>query len=185
LSNTTTPGADIVLGAGAYSEGLDASRISPDAKGCGLLRGTGDADVAGGVVRTFFADGKDADAICRRARALREAAHTLSGAALGEMPVATPAAYSVAADVLAVMGTDDQTHSDVLCARLAEQWPDRYSGWQPAQLAAALKPHRVLTHQVWAEGLDGQRANRRGVRRVELLAVLDDPAAGPSGDTDG
>ena len=100
------------------------------------------------------------------------------------MPVATPPAYSVAADVLAVMGTDDQAHSDVLCARLAEQWPDRYSGWRPDQLAAGLKPYRVQTHQVWAEGLDGARANRRGVRRVELLAVLDDPAAGPSGRTD-
>jgi len=37
---------------------------------------------------------------------------------------------------------------------------------------------------VWADGLDGQRANRRGVIRAELLAVLDDPPGGPSGDTD-
>lgn len=172
--------SDIVLGAGAYSEGLDASRLSPDAKGCGLLRGTGDAAVAGGVVRTYLADGQDAEGICRRARALRDAAGTLSGAALGEMPT-PPVAYSVAADALQVLGTDEQAHSDVLCSRLAEQWADRYAGWEPAQLAAGLKPHRVRTGQVWATGLDGQRANRRGVKRADLLAVLDAPADLPGG----
>ena len=36
---------------------------------------------------------------------------------------------------------------------------------------------------MWADGLDGQRANRRGVIRAELLAVLDDPPGGPSGTT--
>ena len=78
------------------------------------------------------------------------------------------------------MGTDEQAHSDVLCARLAERWPERYADWRPAQLAAALKPHRVATRQVWAAGLDGQRANRRGVLAADLLAALDGdgPAAG-------
>lgn len=129
-------------------------------------------------MRTYLADGTDAETICRRARALPDAAGTLTGAAVGEMPTATPAAYSVAADALQVMGTDEQAHSDVLCSRLAEHWPDRYSGWEPAQLAAALKPHRVQTRQVWATGLDGQRANRCGVRRADLLAVLDPPTTG-------
>jgi len=169
--------SDVVLGAGAYSEGLDASRLSPDAKGCGLLRGTGDTGTieGGRTVRTYLADGQDAEAICRRARASREAAHTLSGAALGEMPTAVGAAYSVTADVLAVMGSDEKAHSDVLCSRLADQWPDRYAQWQPEQLAAALKPHRVVTKQIWAVGLDGASTNRKGVLRADLLAALDNP----------
>jgi len=96
-------------------------------------------------VRTYLADGTDAEGICRRARALRDAAGTLTGTALGQMPTATPDAYSIAADVLAVMGTDEQTHSDVLCSRLADRWPGRYGQWRPAPLAAALKPHRVTT----------------------------------------
>ena len=175
LRVTTRDASEAVLGAGAYGEGLDASRLSPDAKGCGLLRGTGDGDVTGGVVRTHIADGTDAETICLRGRALREAADTLTGMAAGQVPSATPPTYSAAADVLQVMGSDDQAHSDVLCARLAERWPDRYSSWEPAQLAAALKPYSVSTHQVWGEGLDGARANRRGVRRADLIAVLDGP----------
>jgi S-DNA-T family DNA segregation ATPase FtsK/SpoIIIE len=133
------------------------------------------------VVRTHLADSTDAETICLRGRALREAAGTLDGMAAGQVPSATPPTYSVAADALQVMGTDDQAHSDVLCSRLAEQWPGRYATWEPAQLAAGLKPHGVVTRQVWADGLDGQRANRRGVRRADLLAVLD----APSGTTDG
>ena len=168
--------SDVVLGAGAYSEGLDASLLSPEAKGVGLLRGTGDADVPGGGVRTYFATGVDAEAICVRARALRQAAGTLSGAALGLMPTAAPPTHSVPADVVQVMGTEEKAHSDVLCSRLADTWPDRYAEWTPTQLGAALKPYRIRTRQVWAEGIDGQRANRYGVVRAELLAVLDTPA---------
>ncbi len=96
--------------------------------------------------------------------------------AAGQVPSATPPTYSAAADVLQVMGAEAQTHSEVICARLAERWPDRYGQWRPEQLAVALKPYRVTTHQVWGTGLDGARANRRGVRRADLLAVLDDPA---------
>ena len=82
----------------------------------------------------------------------------------------------MAADLATVMAADEKAHSDVLCSRLAEQWPDRYVGWEPAQLSAALKPHGVKTRQVWATGLDGQQANRYGVVRAELLAALDEPA---------
>lgn len=175
LRVSTYHASEAILGAGAIGEGLDASKLSPDAKGAGLLRGTGDAgSVEGGrTVRTFLADGTDAEAICLRARELRAAAGTLTGAALGEMPSTVTEVYSVPADVAQVLGVDEQAHSDVLCSRLAQRWPDRYAEWRPTQLAAALKPHRVTTRQVWAEGLDGQRANRRGVVAADLLAVLD------------
>jgi S-DNA-T family DNA segregation ATPase FtsK/SpoIIIE len=177
LRVTTYHASEAILGAGAIGEGLDASKLSPEAKGAGLLRGTGDAgSVEGGrTVRTFLADGADAEAICVRARALRAAVGTLSGAALGEMPDTRSEVYSVAADLAVAMGADDQAHSEVLCARLAERWPGRYAEWKPAQLAAALKPHRVATRQVWADGLDGVRANRRGVLAADLTAVLDEP----------
>ncbi|HVL86348.1 MAG TPA: hypothetical protein VM367_18935 [Pseudonocardia sp.] len=175
LRVTTYHASEAVLGAGALGEGLDASKLSPEGKGAGLLRGTGDTGtVEGGrTVRTFLADGNDAEAICLRARALRQAAGTLAGAALGQMPE-PPQQWSPAADLLIVLGADDHAHSDVLCARLAEQWPDRYADWRPAQISAALKPLGVQTRQVWAEGLDGAKANRYGVRRAELQAVLDD-----------
>lgn len=175
LRVTTFHASEAILGAGAYGEGLDASKLSPDAKGAGLLRGTGDTgSVEGGrTVRTFLADGTDAEAICLRARALRAAAGTLTGAALGEMPDTRSEVYSVAADLLMVFGTDEKLHSDVACSRLAQQWSDRYAQWRPAQLSAALKPLGVRTRQVWADGLDGQPANRYGVLRAELAEHLD------------
>lgn len=183
LRVTTRDASEAVLGAGAYGEGLDASKLSPDAKGCGLLRGVGDSgSVEGGwTVRTYLADSTDAETVCLRGRGLREAAGTLDGMAAGQVPSATPPAYSAAADTLTVMGTEDKAHSDVLCSRLAERWPDRYAEWQPKQLGAALKPSRVPTRQVWATGLDGQQANRNGVVRAELLAALDKPAGGGPG----
>jgi S-DNA-T family DNA segregation ATPase FtsK/SpoIIIE len=83
-----------------------------------------------------------------------------------------------------VMGSDDKAHSDVLCSRLASEWPDRYAGWTAGQLSAALKPYGVRTRQVWATGLDGQTANRYGVVHAELFAALGEPAEGPSGGAD-
>lgn len=177
LRVTTFHASEAILGAGAYGDGLDASKLAPEAKGAGLLRGTGDAgSVEGGrTVRTFLADGEDAEAICLRARELRSAAGTLTGAAVGEMPDTRTEVYSVTADLAVVLGADDQAHSDVLCARLAERWPERYAEWKPTQLAAALKPHQVPTRQVWADGLDGVRANRRGVLATDLIASFDEP----------
>lgn len=178
LRVTTYHASEAILGQGAYGEGLDASKLAPEAKGAGLLRGTGDDGdvVAGGTVRTYLADGEDAEVICLRARELRLGHHTLSGAALGDMPMsgATGPDWSVGEDVLIAMGPDDQTHSDVLCARLATQWPDRYPGWTPRQLQAALSaaPFKVSTRQVWADALDGERRNRKGVRRAELVDAL-------------
>jgi S-DNA-T family DNA segregation ATPase FtsK/SpoIIIE len=64
LRVTTFHASEAILGAGAYGEGMDASKLSPEAKGAGLLRGTGDTgSVEGGrTVRTYLADGADAEA---------------------------------------------------------------------------------------------------------------------------
>lgn len=170
--------SEVILGAGAYSEGLDCSKLPPGAKGTGILRGVGDeGSVEGGAtVRTYLADSRDAKAICDRGRRLREDKGTLTGAALGEMPTTVQDTYSVAVDVVVVLAHEEKAHSDVLCARLAERWPERYEGWGPRQLGAALKPHKVATRDVWAMGLDGQRTNRNGVVRADVMAVLETPA---------
>ncbi|HEX5495247.1 MAG TPA: hypothetical protein VFX70_11805, partial [Mycobacteriales bacterium] len=162
--------SEVVLGAGAYSEGLNAATLSADAKGVGLLRGTGDSgdEVASSVVRTYLADGRDAETICQRGRALRDAAGTLTGAAIGDAPVAERHERNIRDDLAEAIGVDERAHSDVLCARLAQAYPDTYTGWTPVQLAAALKPAGIETRQVWATGMDGQPANRRGIRRSDL-----------------
>ena len=113
--------SEAVLGQGAYGEGLDSSTLLPEYKGVGILRGASDASPA---VRTFLADGEDAEKILRAARALRERAGTLSGMALGE---SDPAERDVLADVLAVFGSDSGLHWAVLAGRLARQFPDRWA----------------------------------------------------------
>ena len=72
--------SELCLGAGAYSEGLDTSTLLPEYKGVGILRGATDQSP---TVRTYLADGRDAEKILLAARALRERAGTLSGMAAG------------------------------------------------------------------------------------------------------
>lgn len=167
--------SEAILGAGAGSEGMRADKLPPDAIGAGILRGTGDAAVNGGVVRHHYADGADAEKICLRGRALREKAGTLSGMALdGVVVSATPAEYSAARDLAVVFGSAEKLHSDVLCSRLADRWPDRYAGWTPVQLAAALKPYDIRPRQVWAPSLEDETPrNRQGILRSDLLGALD------------
>ena len=114
--------SEMVLGAGSYGEGLDSSKLLPQYKGVGILRGASDASP---TVRAYLADGQDADRILTAARALRERAGTLSGMALGE--TAGPQDRNVLADILAVFAGESGIHWEVLAERLAERFPDRWA----------------------------------------------------------
>jgi DNA segregation ATPase FtsK/SpoIIIE, S-DNA-T family len=74
-----------IMGNESYGEGYDASGLplGDEFKGIGILYGlTDDAP----TVRTYLADGEDAEVICVAARKIREKARTLSGDALGVQP---------------------------------------------------------------------------------------------------
>ena len=73
--------SEMCLGQGAYCEGLDTSTLLPQYRGVGILRGATDASP---TIRTYLADGQDAERILIAARAMRQRAGTLSGMALGE-----------------------------------------------------------------------------------------------------
>jgi S-DNA-T family DNA segregation ATPase FtsK/SpoIIIE len=92
---------DMILGTSAYKNGLKATTFRHDLDaGIGYLLGAGPAPQ---VVRTFYLDMHAAERVAIRARALREAAGTLTGHALedaGEGP------RDVLTDVLAVFGSD-------------------------------------------------------------------------------
>jgi S-DNA-T family DNA segregation ATPase FtsK/SpoIIIE len=166
---------DAVLGTSSYRNGLRATTFTAQDRGIGYLIGGEGADAQ--IVHSSYIDGPAADRIAARARALREEAGSLSGHALGQAFEEPDAGRSLLEDLVLVFGADEgQAHSDVLCARLAEQWPSTYAGWQPAQLAAALKPTGIRTRDTWAEGLDGTRTNRKGVRREDVTAALADRA---------
>ena len=90
-----------ILGSESYGEGYDASGLplGEEFKGIGILYGlTDDAP----TVRTYLADGEDAEVICLAARKIREKARTLSGDALG-VETGDPES-DIVADLLEVMG---------------------------------------------------------------------------------
>ncbi|NUK00584.1 cell division protein FtsK [Streptomyces lunaelactis] len=168
--------SDVVMGAGSYSEGLDASRLLKSHKGVGLLKGMSDE---AGIVRTYLADGRDADTILTRARALREDEGTLTGDAAGEV-MATRGADAILTDVAAVLGRkEDKVWSETIVDRLAELNPEAYGEWaelegraKADQLASALKPYGITTGQVWGKTESGKGANRRGIERQHIVDAI-------------
>ncbi|MEV8353956.1 cell division protein FtsK [Streptomyces niveus] len=163
---------DMVLGTGAYKRGVRASMFAWGDKGISYFLGEG-ADAR--IVRSAFINAVEADRIALRARALRERAGVLAGHALGEQPEpgSTVATYDLLADLRAAVPSDkSKLWNEVVVARLAELRPDVYGEWAPEQLTAALKPYGIRTVQVWGVTEDGKGANRRGIRRADILKAL-------------
>nr|WP_252980667.1 hypothetical protein [Streptomyces chartreusis] len=167
--------SDVILGAGSYSEGLDASKLLKSHKGVGLLKGMSDDS---GIVRTYLADGRDAERILTRAAALREAEGTLTGDAAGEAP-APEVSATILDDVAAVLGKGEaKVWSETIVDRLADLRPDVYGAWaeldakpKAEALTAALKPFGVATDQI-SRRIDGRQVNKRGIKRDDLAAAI-------------
>ncbi|WP_328682978.1 cell division protein FtsK [Streptomyces sp. NBC_00343] len=167
--------SDVILGAGSYGEGLDASKLLKSHKGVGLLKGMSDDS---GIVRTYLADGRDAERVLTRAAALREAEGTLSGDAAGEAP-APEVSATVLDDVAAVLGKGEvKVWSETIVDRLADLRPDVYGPWAELEakpkaeaLTAALKPFGVATDQI-SRRIDGRQVNKRGIKRDDLAAAI-------------
>jgi S-DNA-T family DNA segregation ATPase FtsK/SpoIIIE len=80
--------SNIVLGEQMNTRGYDASTLLPSHKGVGILRPDGEtdagADLVALTVRTYYMPNAEWRVICARGRALREAAGTLAGHAVGD-----------------------------------------------------------------------------------------------------
>jgi len=153
--------SDVILGAGAYSEGLDASTLMPTYKGVGILRGASDASP---TVRTYLADGQDAEKILTAARALRQRAGTLSGMAAGE-DVTRPS-RDVLADVRSVFYAGEAFVSwQQLASRLVGQFPDFYEALSQEAISA----------QARALGVPSVNGKEKGavLKGAKLEAVVD------------
>jgi S-DNA-T family DNA segregation ATPase FtsK/SpoIIIE len=128
--------SDLVLGAGANSEGYDSSTLLPQYKGVGMLRGATDATP---TVRTFLADAADAERILLAARTLREQAGTLTGYAAGE--TVARQVRDVLRDVDSVYRAGEAWISwQALGARLAEQLPEHYADITADAISAQVRP---------------------------------------------
>jgi DNA segregation ATPase FtsK/SpoIIIE, S-DNA-T family len=157
-----------VMGNESYGEGYDASGLplGDEFKGIGILYGlTDDAP----TVRTYLADGQDAEVICLAARKLREKNRTLSGDALG-VDVDEPES-DIVADLLGVMGADSGLWWDVAAMRLAKQFPTRHADANAKSVSAAARARGVASTDVrYPPGRAG--TNRKGCRKADLEAVL-------------
>ncbi|GIG85106.1 P-loop NTPase family protein [Plantactinospora endophytica] len=178
LKTMTWQSSEAVLGAGSYPAGYDSSRFQRAHKGVGILLG---ADDSGAVeeavtVRTNFAKTAHVETVVARALALRQKAGTLTGHAIGQAPEQTTSAGDILLDdiLTVVSATEPKVWSETVVARLAELRPDVYGGWEPAQLAAALKPHRIpVGRQVWGtDPTTGKGANRKGIHRDDITNAV-------------
>jgi hypothetical protein len=156
-----------ILGNESYGEGYDCSGLplGDEFKGIGILYGlTDDAP----TVRTYLADGEDAEVICLAARKLREKARTLSGDALG-VEIAEPES-DIVADLLLVMGSDSGLWWETAAERLAEHFPMRHADANAESVSAAARARGVTSGDVrWPPGRTG--TNRKGCKKADLAAA--------------
>ncbi len=160
---------DMVLGTSAYKNGLRATQFTMRDLGIGYLLGAAPDPQ---VVRSAYLDGPAAEKVCERARQLRDKAGRLTGHAAGDTQAAPAAAVSLLDDVLAVVGAGEtKVWSETVIDRLAELRPETYGGWEPEQLAGALRPHGIDTVQI-SRRIDGRQVNRRGIDRATIAAAV-------------
>jgi DNA segregation ATPase FtsK/SpoIIIE, S-DNA-T family len=167
---------DMILGTSAYKNGVRATIFRPgipeeggDA-GIGYLAG---ATATPTVVRTAYLDDHATAKAADHAHALRKAAGTLSGHALGEDDdAAAGPSYDLLADIHAIVPeSEERVWNERIAARLAELRPEVYGGWKGENVTAALKPHGVKTRDVAGNTDDGTRTTRRGIVRDDITTA--------------
>ena len=170
--------SDMVLGKGKAAQGADASILSEDHKGVGVLvTGPGSFE----IIRCDYMDLPAFAQVCAHGRALRIAAGTLTGDAATNAVAAAEAAGvqipAVLADVLYAMHGVDRMHTTTLLARLTNMDEDAYAEFTPERLAEQLEQAGVRRtgRQVKVDGV-----NLAGYRRADLEAAIPPGATLPS-----
>ncbi len=160
--------SDMVLGKGKAAQGADASILSEDHKGVGVLvTGPGSFE----IVRCDYMDLPTFAQLCTHGRALRVAAATLSGDAASDTVAAAEAAgiHIPAADVLYAMHGVERMHTTTILSRLTNMDDDSYGDYTPERLAEQLEQAGVQRsgRQVKVDGV-----NLAGYRRADLEAAV-------------
>jgi DNA segregation ATPase FtsK/SpoIIIE, S-DNA-T family len=157
---------DMILGTSAYKNGARATTFRPKVDaGLGYLKGE---ENTARVVRTYYLNGPDTERVARRARALRQAAGTLSGVAIGEDD--RTERRDVLAEVIEVFAGDSSLQWQALAERLAERWPDRWPEAVGDGVSAELRARGVASVNVKA---GGQVA--RGCRLADVERAASQP----------
>ena len=166
--------SDLVLGAGAYSEGYDSSALPSgdgsdggyDYRGIGILY---DSPVGNATVRTYLADGQDAEKILLAARAVRERTGTLDGMAAGEEVARN--LRDVLRDVRDVFYAGEAWLSwPQIAARLAEQMPEHYVDMTAEAASAQIRALKVPS----VDGRDKADGNRvvKGAKAKDIDVAM-------------
>ncbi|MBV9141310.1 MAG: hypothetical protein JO115_10395 [Pseudonocardiales bacterium] len=170
--------SDMVLGKGKAAQGADASILSEDHKGVGVLvTGPGSFE----IVRCDYMDLPTFATVCAHGRALRVAAGTLTGDAASDTVAAAEAAGvqipTVLADVLYAMHGVERMHTSTLLSRLVNMDEDSYGDYTPERLAEELERAGVTRsgRQVKVDGI-----NLAGYRRADLEAAIPTGATLPT-----
>jgi DNA segregation ATPase FtsK/SpoIIIE, S-DNA-T family len=159
---------DMILGTSAYKQGYRATVFQPVVEaGWGVLRGFGKP----ASVRSFYVDTHQAGRIVERAIAVRVKAGTMPDP--DSQTRDTAPAFDLLGDLARIWPDGEKAAwNDTLCGLLAELRPDVYTGWEPAQLTAALKPHPAVKVADVGRRIDGKAVTRRGIRHADVLAAI-------------
>lgn len=160
---------DMILGTGAHKIGLRATEFRNEVDaGTGLLVGLREPT----VVRTAYLDGPAAERIADRALALRTAAGTLAGHAVGEEAERSEDAFTVLVDVLKVWTPGEEAlWSDVLAERLGTL-SGRYAGWSAIDVGNAVRRLGVSVGNIHRK-IDGTGVTRKGIKVRDVLRSLE------------
>ena len=151
---------DMILGTSAYKNGARATTFRPKVDaGLGYLKG--DESVPQ-VVRTYYLNSEATERVAKRARAIREAAGTLSGVALGED--GQPERRDVLTDVSEAFGDAAALHWGELAARLADRFPERWAETTPDAVSAECRARGVPSVVVTVGGERGRGCRLEAVQ---------------------
>ncbi|MFI0769648.1 FtsK/SpoIIIE domain-containing protein [Streptomyces sp. NPDC021218] len=173
--------SDMVLGKGKAAQGADASVLSEDHMGVGVLV-TGPASYV--TVRADLMDGPTFAVLCRKGRALREAAGQLTGDAAGDVTAAADAAGvtvpAIVSDVLEVMRHSPRMFTTDLLAALVNLDEDTYGDFNAERLATELDTAGVkrTSKQVKISGANGAGYQRRDIEDAVPAEILLSTTAG-------
>jgi S-DNA-T family DNA segregation ATPase FtsK/SpoIIIE len=166
---TDQTSSDMILGKGKAAQGADASVLSEEHKGVGVLV-TGPASFV--TVKADMLETAAFNAMCAKGRTLREQAGQLTGDAANDPGALANAAgitiSPVLSDCLAVMRHSVKMHTADILARL-ENLDEDYGDWDAERLAKELDDAGVkrTTKQVNIGG-----KNLAGYRREDLEAAM-------------
>ncbi|NED13669.1 FtsK/SpoIIIE domain-containing protein [Streptomyces sp. SID9124] len=167
--------SDMVLGKGKAAQGADASVLSEEHKGVGVLV-TGPASYV--TVRADYLDGPGFAKLCAKGRALREAAGQLTGDAAGDVTAAADAAglklAPILSDVLEVMRHSPRMFTTDLLAGLVNIDEDTYGDFNAERLASELEAAGVkrTSKQVKISGTNAAGYQRRDIEAAVPPEIL-------------